>query len=100
MAEPSGPEPTRAAPTSQTPLPARAFISAAARVVLRPSLWGIALRQLGATSPAGWWRRFPFAPRPDPAYVRFRTDTAYGPDARPGRDDLVAYLRWCKESAR
>ncbi len=70
------------------------------RVVRSPSLWGIALRQLAATSPARWWRRAPFVPRPDRAYLRFRTETAYGPDARPGRDDLTAYLRWCKESAR
>jgi hypothetical protein len=100
MAQPSGPVPVRASPSSQTPLPARAFISAAGRVVVKPSLWGIALHQLVVTSPAGWWRRPPFVPRPDPAYVRFRTATAYGPDAHPGRDDLVAYLRWCKERAR
>jgi hypothetical protein len=81
-------------------VPLRAFVPAAVRVVLRPSLWGVALRQLTATSPPGWWRRAPFAPCPDRAYLRFRTETAYGPDARPGRDDLVAYLRWCKESAR
>ncbi|MDQ1466876.1 MAG: hypothetical protein QOH10_1291 [Actinomycetota bacterium] len=81
-------------------LRARTFGPAVLRVVLTPSLWGTALRQLSATSPRGWWRRAPFAPRPDAAYIRFRIETAYGPDARPGRDDLVAYLRWCKGSAR
>jgi hypothetical protein len=86
--------------THSTTVAARSFIPAAVRVVLKPSLWGIALRQLAATSPPGWWRRAPFAPRPDRAYLRFRTETAYGPDARPGPDDLVAYLRWCKESGR
>jgi hypothetical protein len=86
--------------TKRPAVPVRAFLPAAARVVLTPSLWGVALRQLAATSPRRWWRHPPFAPRPDAAYVRFRTETAYGPDARPGRDDLVAYLRWCKESAR
>ena len=91
--------PQTSAPRS-TSVATRSFIPAALRVVLTPSLWGTALRQLAATSPPGWWRRAPFAPRPDPEYVRFRTETAYGPDARPGRDDLVAYLRWCKESAR
>jgi hypothetical protein len=90
----------RTSPSSKTTVRARAFIPAAVRVALKPSLWGVALRQLFATSPRGWWRHFPFAPRPDPAYVRFRAETAYGPDARPGRDDLVGYLRWCKESAR
>ncbi|HEX4492599.1 MAG TPA: hypothetical protein VH914_15430 [Acidimicrobiia bacterium] len=78
----------------------RAFVPAAARVACTPSVWGVAARQLVATSPAHWWRRAPFTPRPDAAYVRFRTETAYGPDARPGRDDLVAYLRWCKAAAR
>jgi hypothetical protein len=78
----------------------RAFAPAAVRVVCTPSVWGAALRQLVATSPARWWSRAPFTPRPDPAYLRFRTETAYGPDARPGRDDLVAYLRWCKAAGR
>ena len=81
-------------------IPLRAFVPAALRVVCTPSVWGVAVRQLVATSPPQWWRRAPFAPRPDAAYVRFRTETAYGPDARPGRDDLVAYLRWCKAAGR
>jgi hypothetical protein len=81
-------------------VPLRAFVPGAFRVVLTPSLWAIALRQLVATSPPGWWRRAPFTPRPDREYLRFRTETAYGPGARPGRDDLAAYLRWCRDSAR
>ena len=81
-------------------LPVRAFARAAARVALRPPLWGVAVRQLVATSPPGWWKRPPFVPRPDRAYLRFRTETAYGPEAKPGPDDLVAYLRWCKERSR
>ncbi|HEY5014701.1 MAG TPA: hypothetical protein VIK61_18600 [Acidimicrobiia bacterium] len=81
-------------------LPMRAFARAAIRVVLTPPLWGVAVRQLVAASPPGWWKRAPFVPRPDRAYLRFRTETAYGPGARPGRDDLVAYLRWCKERSR
>jgi hypothetical protein len=94
-------QPSRTAPAARrSAVPLRAFVPAAARVVMKPSLWGIALRQLVATSPEGWWRRPPFAPRPDRAYLRFRTETAYGPEARPGPDDLVAYLRWCKGSSR
>jgi hypothetical protein len=92
MGRPSG--------TSVTGIATRAFVPAVVRVVLTPSLWGIAMRQLAATSPRGWWRRPPFLPRPDRAYLRFRTETAYGPDAHPGPDDLVAYLRWCNGSAR
>ena len=38
------------------------------------------------SGPPGWWRRAPFTPRPDRAYLRFRTETAYGPGARPGPD--------------
>jgi hypothetical protein len=81
-------------------VPVRAFVPGATRVVLTPPLWGIALRQLVATSAPGWWRRPPFVPRPDRAYLRFRTETAYGPGARPGPDDLAAYLRWCREAVR
>ena len=81
-------------------IPLRAFVPAGVRVVCTPSVWGVALRQLAATSPPHWWRRAPFTPRPDGAYVRFRTETAYGPDARPRAGDLVAYLRWCKASGR
>ncbi|HEV7862955.1 MAG TPA: hypothetical protein VGR20_09650 [Acidimicrobiia bacterium] len=45
----------------------------------------------------GWWRRPPFLPLPDPDYVRFRLQTAYGPHGTPAADDLVAYLNWCRE---
>jgi hypothetical protein len=101
MERPSPVAVKRAAPGGAgTAVPLRAFVPALARVLLRPGLWGVALRQLVATSPPGWWRRAPFTPRPDRAYLRFRAETAYGPDARPGRDDLVAYLRWCKGCAR
>ncbi len=85
---------------SSRPVRLRAFVPAAVRVAAHPELWGTAWRQLVATSVPGWWRRAPFVPRPERAYVRFRTETAYGPGARPGRDDLVAYLRWCKERGR
>ena len=41
--------------------------------------------------------RAPFLPLPDPDYVRFRLQTAYGPHGSPAGDDLVAYLNWCRE---
>ncbi len=45
----------------------------------------------------GWWQRRPFLPLPDPAYLRFRLQTAYGDPARsPEPDDVVTYLRWCR----
>ncbi len=55
----------------------------------------------GRLAPTGWWRRWPPLPRPDPAYLRFRLQTAYGD---PGRDpdpgDVVTYLRWCRRRRR
>jgi hypothetical protein len=34
---------------------------------------------------------------PDPDYVRFRMQTAYGSNGSPDPEDLVAYLSWCRE---
>jgi hypothetical protein len=50
----------------------------------------------------GWWRRPPFLPTPDPGYLRFRLQTAYGDDGvePPTPGDLVTYLRWCREYPR
>ena len=49
----------------------------------------------------GWWRRWPPLPRPDPAYLAFRMETAYGSGAaRPTPADVVAYVRWCRRYRR
>ena len=73
---------------------------AAFALVLRPGLWPTALRQILRLAPSGWWRRWPPLPRPDPAYLRFRMETAYGdPDHDPEAADVVAYLRWCRTGA-
>ena len=79
--------------------------SAVARVVaalaIRPRLWPTAVGQLFALAPTGWWRRRPFLPLPAPAYLAFRLQTMYGrPRHRPGPDDVVAYLEWCRELRR
>lgn len=67
-------------------------------VLMHPTLWPTAVRQVLLLAPSGWWRRAPFVPLPDPAYLRFRMVTAYGGDgartAEPG--DLLTYLRWCR----
>ncbi|MFP5254323.1 MAG: hypothetical protein ACLGI8_00550 [Acidimicrobiia bacterium] len=67
-----------------------------------PSLWGTAVRQARRLAPTRWWRRPPFLPLPDDAYLRFRLETAYGGsgDRAPERDDLLTYLRWCREFPR
>ena len=70
-------------------------------VAARPSLWPVAARQLRRLAADGWWRRPPFLPVPDPAYLAFRLETQYGdPDARPRPTDVVTYLRWCRVQDR
>ncbi len=47
----------------------------------------------------GWWRRPPFLPLPDPAYLRWRMYTAYGhEDAVPPADDVIRFARWRRET--
>jgi hypothetical protein len=66
-------------------------------VVARPSLWSTALRVWAGSVPPRWWRRPPYLPTPDRAYLRFRLETAYGPGVPPEPRDLVTYLRWVRE---
>lgn len=79
-----------------------AFPGAAVRAVLvRPGLWGTALRQALRLAAPGWWRRAPFLPVPDPDYLGFRMETQYGSAAHtPDARDLVAYLEWCRAQER
>jgi hypothetical protein len=68
-------------------LTGRALASPAVAVDLLRVAWRFRAR--------GWWRRFPFLPLPDPAYVRWRMHTAYGDeDAVPPPADVVRYARW------
>jgi hypothetical protein len=63
----------------------------------RPELWPTAARQVLVLAPPGWWRQRPWLPWPEPAYLRFRLQTAYGdPDRRPEPTDVVTYLHWCR----
>ncbi len=72
---------------------------AVAAVLPHPGLWVTGLRQALRLAVPGWWRRPPFLPLPDPAYLRFRMETAYGGagDQAPRPEDLVTYLRWCRD---
>jgi hypothetical protein len=75
--------------------------AAALAVVRRPGLWRVAVAQALRLAAPGWWRRWPPLPLPDPAYLRFRLQTAYGdPDRGPGPEDVVAYLEWCRRFPR
>jgi len=73
------------------------LLTGAAALARHPSLWWTALVQLRRLAPRGWWRRPPFLPVPDPAYVRFRLVTMYGDEGRaPDAHDLIEYLQWCR----
>jgi hypothetical protein len=72
-------------------------VRAAAAVARHPSLWATAAVQVARLARPGWWRRRPFLPVPDPAWLRFRLQTAYGDPARePEPEDVVSWLRWCR----
>ena len=77
-------------------------LAALGAVLRHPSLWPTAARQVRVLARPGWWHRVPFLPVPDPAYLRFRLETAYGGagDHPPAAADLVAYLRWVRGERR
>lgn len=80
---------------------AAAWAGAVLGVVVRPALWPTAVRQALLLAPPGWWRRRPFLPVPDRAYLAFRLETMYGGAAhRPTPGDVVEYLRWCRRYRR
>jgi hypothetical protein len=79
---------------------ARFWALAALRVTRRPLLWPTALVQAARFVPARWWRRAPFLPVPDRAYLRFRLRAQYGTGGEPEPGDLVTYLEWCRQMAR
>lgn len=63
----------------------------------RPSLWLTAAAVYAGLVPSGWWRRSPYLPVPDRAWVAFRMETAYGdPAAVPGPEDLIGFLAWAR----
>ena len=48
-----------------------------------------------------WWASAPFLPTPDPTYLRWRMDTAYGDEAAiPPVEDVVRFARWRRETMR
>jgi len=63
----------------------------------RPRLWPVAAQQAWRLAPRRWWRRTPFLPVPDRAWLRFRAETQYGdPDRVPAPDDVVTWLQWAR----
>jgi hypothetical protein len=73
----------------------------AAAVARRPRLWPAAAHQARRLAPRRWWRRRPFLPVPDRAWLRFRAETQYGdPEHPPTPADVVAWLEWSRRFAR
>lgn len=64
-------------------------------VLVRPVLWPAAVRALYRLAPRGWWRRRPWLPAPDPAFLQFRMTTAFGSQSPPP-SEVVSYLRWLR----
>lgn len=73
------------------------MLGAAGAVARHPSLWTTAVRQVVRLAAPGWWRRAPHLPVPGDAYLAFRLETQYGASPAPDPDDVVTYLRWCRE---
>ena len=68
-------------------------------VLRRPALWLTALGAARRMAPTGWWRHRPRRPYA-PAYLDFRVHTHTGKSGvSAAPDDVVRYLRWCKENA-
>ena len=70
-----------------------------ARAALNPRLALDLLRTVWAFRRRGWWRRPPFLPMPDRAYLRWRMYTAYGDEAAvPPLGDVIGFARWRRET--
>ena len=73
----------------------RLSLTLAARAIAHPALARDLLTVAWRFRARHWYRRPPFLPVPDRAYVRWRMYTAYGDeDALPPPDDVVRYARW------
>ncbi len=85
--------------TGSSTRPARAWVGPAVMaVVARPRLWRTAIVEVARLAPPGWWRRAPHLPLPDPAYLAFRMQTAYGTTGhQPLPVDVVTWLGWCRQ---
>ncbi len=71
----------------------------AARAVVRPRLAVDLVRTAWAFRRRGWYRRAPFLPIPDRAYLRWRMYTAYADEAAvPPAEDVVRFARWRRET--
>lgn len=71
----------------------------AGRAAVNPVLARDLLRTAWAFRRRDWWRRPPFLPLPDPAYLAWRMYTAYGSEsAIPPVRDVIGFARWRRET--
>lgn len=84
--------------TAEKPIDGAWLRRAGPALLAHPGLWATGLVQLRRLAAPRWWRRSPYLPLPDPAYLNFRLETMYGGrrPPQPEPEDLVAYLHWCK----
>lgn len=70
-------------------------------IARRPDLWTEGVRAFFSMAPRNWWRKAPFLPIPDGAYLRWRKETAYGTSMHPIEGaDIVQYLEWRQRMRR
>lgn len=70
----------------------------AARCLRDPRLALDLLRVTWRFRARDWYRRPPFLPLPDKAYMEWRMHTAYGDHhANPPSDDIERYARWTRK---
>lgn len=93
------PTPVPGATSRNDPIVTALDRKAVLAVLRRPDLWAVAARSALSVAPTRWWQRAPFLPLPDPDWLRFRLETAYGGDGSgPIRAvDLITYLEWRKQ---
>ena len=71
------------------------------RALVNPRLALDLLKTAWAFRRRRWWATAPFLPTPDPTYLRWRMDTAYGDEATiPPVEDVVRFARWRRETMR
>jgi hypothetical protein len=70
-----------------------------ARALVNPVLARDLLRAMWAFRSRTWWRKPPFLPLPDRAYLSWRMYTAYGEEsAIPSVQDVIGFARWRRET--
>lgn len=81
---------------SVTTLLPRSAIAALAR---RPDLWVTGLSAARSMARHRWWAQSPYLPVPDPGWLSFRLETAYGRSDRTSieANDLITWLEWKRD---